>query len=61
MEKQEYIKAKIGKQVMNIEITDYIPDEYVFLKYQKEYAIYCREEVIDGDTHHYFLATNFIL
>ena len=61
MKKKKYIKVKLGGQLINIEVTNSIPDGYVLYGYHEEYAIYCKEEVIGEATHHYFLAVNFII
>ena len=61
MKKKKYIKVKLGGQLINIEVTNSIPDGYVLFDYHEEYAIYCKEEVIGENTHHYFLAVNFII
>lgn len=51
----------LGGRLINIEVTNSIPDGYVLFDYHEEYAIYCKEEVIGEDTHHYFLAVNYII
>lgn len=61
MEKKNYIKVMLGGRLINIEVTNSIPDGYVLFDYHEEYAIYCKEEVISEDTHHYFLAVNYII
>ena len=39
MEKKNYIKVMLGGRLINIEVTNSIPDGYVLFDYHEEYTI----------------------
>lgn len=49
-------KVKIKDQVLNIEVVNRVPTDFSFLEEVEEYKVYEKQEKIDSDVHHYYLA-----
>lgn len=49
-------KVKIKNQVLNIEVVNIIPTDFNFIEEVNDYSIYEKQEVIDDDIHHHYLA-----
>lgn len=49
-------KVKIKDQVLNIEVVNKVPTDFSFLEEVDDYKVYEKQEVIDSDIHHYYLA-----
>lgn len=51
-----YEKFRIDNHDITIEINSCIPDDYIKFDGQKGYDLFRKDENINNDTHHYYVA-----